>query len=152
MFLTPDDQTPFFGGTYFPPQPRHGLPAFAEVLQRVAEYYSEHRSEILHHASAIRATYDKLVPPPAAAEQELDGSVLSNARAALERDFDRTHGGFGDAPKFPHPTSIERLLRHWRRTRPLLMSNSKKWSLSPTRFPPKGWLRLHWCSRARTSA
>ena len=114
MFLTPDDQTPFFGGTYFPPQPRHGLPAFAEVLQRVAEYYSEHRSEILQHASAIRATYDKLVPPPAAAEQELDGSVLSNARAALERDFDRTHGGFGDAPKFPHPTSIERLLRHWR--------------------------------------
>jgi len=114
MFLTPDDQTPFFGGTYFPPQPRHGLPAFADVLRRVAQYYSEHRDEILRQASAIRATYDKLVPPPAAEGQELDPSVLTRARVALERDFDRTNGGFGDAPKFPHPTSIERLLRHWR--------------------------------------
>ncbi len=114
MFLTPDDQTPFFGGTYFPPQPRHGLPGFADVLRRVAQYYSEHHDEIERQASAIRATYDKLVPPPAAEGLELDASVLTKARVALERDFDRTNGGFGDAPKFPHPTSIERLLRHWR--------------------------------------
>jgi uncharacterized protein YyaL (SSP411 family) len=114
MFLTADDQTPFFGGTYFPPEPRHCMPGFAEVLRRVAEYYREHRGEIRAQTAAVRETYTKLVPPPMAADEALDPALLDQAREELEKSFDSRHGGFGHAPKFPHPTSIDRLLRHWR--------------------------------------
>ncbi len=114
MFLMPEDQTPFFGGTYFPPEPRHGMPAFRDVLARVADYYREHRGEIARQAAAVRETYDRLVPPPAPAGQVLDASVLDQARTGLERNFDEQNGGFGQAPKFPHPTRIETLLRRWR--------------------------------------
>jgi uncharacterized protein YyaL (SSP411 family) len=114
MFLTPEDQTPFFGGTYFPPEPRHGMPAFRDVLARVADYHREHRDEIARQATAVRETYDRLVPPPAPAGQTLDASVLDQARTGLESNFDEQNGGFGQAPKFPHPTSIETLLRRWR--------------------------------------
>jgi uncharacterized protein YyaL (SSP411 family) len=116
MFLTPDDHTPFFGGTYFPDRPRHGMPAFREVLRRVEAYYREHRDEITRQAGAVRdvfARIDAAVQPTAEA---LEAGPLTTARAQLEQAFDERWGGFGGAPKFPHPTSIERLLRHWRGT------------------------------------
>ena len=115
MFLTPDDHTPFFGGTYFPDRPRHGMPAFSEILQRVATYFREHRTEIREQAGAVRDVFQRIstvddatAPPPA--------TLLDKAREQLEENFDSAHGGFGRAPKFPHPTSIKRLLRGWRST------------------------------------
>jgi uncharacterized protein len=114
MFLTPGDQRPFFGGTYFPREARYGMPAFPEVLTRVAEYYRTHRDDIREQGDALTQAFGEMVPPPAAGDTNLDAGPLALARATLERDFDDRFGGFGAAPKFPHPTNIEFLLRRWR--------------------------------------
>jgi uncharacterized protein len=114
MFLTHDDQRPFFGGTYFPPEPRHGLPAFKDVLLRVAEYYRDHAADLRKQNAALMAAFDEINPPPAASDTLLTDAPLKACRAQLARSFDKHNGGFGGAPKFPHPLTIERLLRDWR--------------------------------------
>ena len=115
MFLSPRDQRPFFGGTYFPPEPRHGLPAFREVLERAAAWYAAHRDEAAKLGADLVAAFAQLQPPPGA-RGEPTRAPLASARVALTRDFDGTFGGFGGAPKFPHPASIEFLLGAWRAT------------------------------------
>jgi uncharacterized protein YyaL (SSP411 family) len=119
MFLSPDDQAPFFGGTYFPPEPRHGLPGFPELMERVAGYWRDHRDEIREHAGAVQEAFAEIWRAPAGedlAAQVLEAEPLEQARRALGESFDKEHGGFGDAPKFPHPPNLVRLLRHWRGT------------------------------------
>jgi uncharacterized protein YyaL (SSP411 family) len=113
MFLTPHDQTPFFGGTYFPKEPRHGMPAFSDLLRRVAEYYRDHAAEIARQNEQLQLAFANLTPEPVAAGAVLDAAPLREARLSLERSFDTRFGGFSQAPKFPHPGSIERCLRHW---------------------------------------
>jgi len=115
MFLTHDDQRPFFGGTYFPDTPRHGMPAFTELLQRVAEYYREHHDDIRKQNESLMQVYADIIPEPAR-DANLDASPLAQARTALAQDFDKQFGGFGGAPKFPHPMTLELLLRYWRAT------------------------------------
>ncbi|GMQ89629.1 MAG: thioredoxin domain-containing protein [Gammaproteobacteria bacterium] len=119
MFLTPDEQVPYFGGTYFPDQPRHGMPAFTDLCQRVSDFYIEQREELdKQNRSLIDFMSSMNRPEPVAHDSgELNAMPLDVARQQLEKQFDATHGGFGGAPKFPHPTSIERLLRHWAGTR-----------------------------------
>src|SRR5579862_1157943 len=114
MFLTHDHQQPFFGGTYFPPQPRYGMPSFQELLTQVADYYRDHLGELRASAGAVVRALGKLEPPPAAAELALDGEPLKNCRVQLARTFDREWGGFGGAPKFPHAPLVQRCLRDWR--------------------------------------
>jgi uncharacterized protein YyaL (SSP411 family) len=119
MFLSPDDQAPFFGGTYFPPEPRHGLPGFPELMDRVAGYWRDHKEEIREHAGAVQEAFVEIWRAPAGtdlAAQSLDREPLEQARRALGESFDKEHGGFGEAPKFPHPPNLVRLLRHWRGT------------------------------------
>ncbi len=116
MFLAPDDLTPFFGGTYFPREPRYGMPSFVDVLERVAAYYRDHREDVRRQNSALRDVFDDLVPPAAAAGQAMSAAPIDQARRELEGSFDASFGGFGGAPKFPHPSSLERLLRDWRAT------------------------------------
>jgi uncharacterized protein YyaL (SSP411 family) len=111
MFLTPKEQ-PFFGGTYFPKEPRHGMPAFRDLLRRVADYYREQNAEIEMQNQQLTAAFAAMTPPPAP-DAALDDAPLAQGRAALERSFDATFGGFTGAPKFPHPNSIERCMRHW---------------------------------------
>jgi uncharacterized protein YyaL (SSP411 family) len=111
MFLTPQEQ-PFFGGTYFPKEPRYGMPAFRELLQRVAAYYREQGAEIAAQNQQLQAALAAMVPRPAGGAA-LDASALAQARAALEQSFDPQFGGFSGAPKFPHSTSIERCMRQW---------------------------------------
>jgi uncharacterized protein len=113
MFLTHDDQKPFFGGTYFPDKARYGMPAFTTLLQRVAEYYREQRDELRAQNDTLMAVYDDLTPMPLTLENPLTREPLDGARARLEETFDKRYGGFGNAPKFPHPATIDRLLRHW---------------------------------------
>jgi len=113
MFLTHDDQRPFFGGTYFPNEPRHGLPAFKDVLQRVAAYYRERAPELRAQNEALMAAFAELNPPAADPGTQLGAAPLEACRAQLARSFDPRNGGFGGAPKFPHPLTIEWLLRHW---------------------------------------
>ncbi len=114
MFLTPDDQRPFFGGTYFPKEPRYGLPAFKDLLARVAEYYREHQDDLRQQNAALMAAFADLTPPPAQDELTPSAAPLQAGRQQLARSFDNRNGGFGPAPKFPHPKTLERLLRDWR--------------------------------------
>ena len=114
MFLAPDDLTPFFGGTYFPKEPRYGMPAFADLLERVAAFYRDERANVKRQNEALRGVFADLVPPAAAAGHALSSLPLEAARRDLERSFDGEYGGFGAAPKFPHAGGIERLLRDWR--------------------------------------
>src|SRR5688572_33034403 len=72
MFLTHDDHKPFFGGTYFPKTARYGLPAFSELIQRVAEYYREHEGELRQQNEALMQVFGELNPPPAEASTPLD--------------------------------------------------------------------------------
>ena len=113
MFLAPDDLTPFFGGTYFPREPRYGMPAFTELLERVAAFYRDERANVKRQNEALRGVFADLVPPAGAAGRALSSQPLEAARRDLERGFDGEYGGFGGAPKFPHAGSIERLLRDW---------------------------------------
>ena len=113
MFLTPAEQLPFFGGTYFPREPRHGMPAFPDVLKRVAGYYHEQRQAIAAQGEQLREVFASLVPPPGAAGLALSARPLERAREQLEEAFDARHGGFSTAPKFPHAGFVERLLHQW---------------------------------------
>jgi uncharacterized protein YyaL (SSP411 family) len=113
MFLMHDDQRPFFGGTYFPPVPRHGMPAFSTLLNHVADYYRDHEAELRTTAGAVVHALGELQPPPAALAQPLDAAPLRACRAQLERSFDAEWGGFGPAPKFPHAPLVQRSLRDW---------------------------------------
>lgn len=116
LFLTPDDQTPFFAGTYFPPQPRHGLPAFRDLLRSIHQAWLEQGAEIREQNQALRQALAQLNPAAGSGRPVLDATPLESARQQLARSFDETWGGFGQAPKFPHPASLERLLRHWAAT------------------------------------
>ncbi len=116
MFLAPDDLTPFYGGTYFPNRPRYGMPAFTELLERVAAYYRDEREGVRTRNAALRGVLDDLQPPAAQAGHAVSAEPLARARRRLEASFDDRFGGFGPAPKFPHATSIEFLLRTWRAT------------------------------------
>jgi uncharacterized protein len=109
VFLTPEGR-PFYGGTYFPDEPRHGMPSFRQVLEGVDRAYRQDRSEV--EAAGVRLV-DALVE-----QQRMPTStglptltVLDDAVAALEASFDANHGGWGRAPKFPQPMAIEFLLR-----------------------------------------
>jgi uncharacterized protein len=113
MFLTPDDHTPFFGGTYFPKEPRYGMPAFTDLCRRVAAYYRDHRDDVTQQNAAVRENFRRLATSGSPAGVQITDSVLTKAREEIGGQFEHKHGGFGQAPKFPHPTTIERLLRHW---------------------------------------
>lgn len=112
MFLAPDDQTPFFGGTYFPRESRYGLPGFKDLLLRVAEFYKEERDAINQQNQSMLETLNRIsMTPPADESLELNEKPVVTAVHQLQQHFDPVHGGFGGAPKFPHPTNLERLMR-----------------------------------------
>ena len=109
VFLTPEGE-PFFGGTYFPPAPRHGLPSFRQVLEAVAQAYRERRAEVAQSARRLVAAVrdsGELAP----SNEPLTDSVLGEATHNLGRIFDPGWGGFGGAPKFPPASTLEFLLR-----------------------------------------
>ncbi len=114
MFLTHDDHVPFVGGTYFPKTPRHGMPAFTDVLRRVSAHYRQHSLELREqNQTLLDALRAGMAAPTATGAAALTAAPLQDGRDQLVRGFDPVHGGFGNAPKFPHPPSLERLLRHW---------------------------------------
>jgi uncharacterized protein YyaL (SSP411 family) len=109
LFLAPDG-TPFFGGTYFPREPRYNLPGFADLCERVAEAFENRRSDIDTQNAELRRALANTVPASGTAS-EFDPQPLAAAEQSLARAFDPVHGGFGGAPKFPHPTDLAFLLR-----------------------------------------
>ena len=109
VFLTPEGE-PFFGGTYFPPAPRHGLPSFRQVLEAVAQAYRERRGEVAQSArQLVAAVRDSAELAPS--NEPLTDSVLGDGARNLSRIFDPQWGGFGGAPKFPPASTLEFLLR-----------------------------------------
>jgi uncharacterized protein len=109
VFLTPDGR-PFYGGTYFPPAPRHGLPSFRQVLQAVAEAYRTRRGDLEQQADALVEAI-RQASERAPAGEPLTTGLLSGVAPALERSFDPGEGGWGRAPKFPAASTIDLLLR-----------------------------------------
>jgi uncharacterized protein YyaL (SSP411 family) len=119
MFLTPDT-TPFFGGTYFPNRARHGLPAFGDLLVKVERLYRERREDIDAQSVQLREILEQ-----SGNDGQRDGSdvtemptrhAFSAARDAIVESFDALYGGFGRAPKFPHPEMIDFMLRRFAAT------------------------------------
>ncbi|MFF9351375.1 thioredoxin domain-containing protein [Streptomyces sp. NPDC014734] len=114
VFLTADAE-PFYFGTYFPPEPRHGMPSFRQVVEGVAAAWTGRRAEVAEVAGRIvrdlpqRSLARGAEGPPGEPE-------LAQALLGLTREYDGTHGGFGKAPKFPPSMIIEFLLRHHART------------------------------------
>ncbi len=104
LFLMPDG-TPFFGGTYFPPQARHGLPGFTQVLESVARAYRVNRADIEAQNVSLRAALAE--PGISATGLERDGDLPARARADIQQGYDPVHGGFSAAPKFPRPAELE---------------------------------------------
>ena len=117
VFLSPLDHTPFFAGTYFPDQPRHGMPSFREVLQHIADFYHQHPDAVREQNRSLSEALADLNPADPVSPETLDSLPLDQARQELAASFDHNFGGFGNAPKFPHPTNLERLLRHWATTK-----------------------------------
>ena len=112
MFLTPDDQMPFFGGTYFPNAPRHGLPAFKDLLQHISDFYQNRRDEITTQNQSMHTALQQIYEPKFS-KVDLSPNIFDVCNGHLEQAFDARNGGFGNAPKFPHPTNLERLLRYY---------------------------------------
>ena len=113
VFLTPDDRVPFFAGTYFPRQARHGMPAFPDLLERIAGLYRERSEDIRAQNGEVLSAFQRLNAAPGDGTEAIDATPLKQARETLAEQFDSRHGGFGGAPKFPQPTLIERLLRDY---------------------------------------
>jgi uncharacterized protein YyaL (SSP411 family) len=113
VFLTPDLR-PFTGGTYFPPDDRYGRPGFKRVLQSVTEWWRTRRGDIDRAAAELTEHLQHLGRLPEG-DGQLGEGVLHSAVAALARAFDPRYGGFGSAPKFPHPMDLRVLLRAWQR-------------------------------------
>ena len=113
MFIDPDDQHPFFGGTYFPDEPRHGMPSFRELLARVELFYKEKRADVKKQGQQIADIFGQL-EPITEVDAILDDGPIKTARQKIAESFDREFGGIGTAPKFPHPATLDRLLRDWR--------------------------------------
>ena len=107
VFLTPAGE-PFFGGTYYPPEPRHGLPSFPQLLEAVSKAYRENRADVAQQAQAL---VDAVRADVAPSVEPLTGSLLHEAARALRPQFDALNGGFGGAPKFPPSSALEFLLR-----------------------------------------
>ena len=114
VFLTPDGR-PFWGGTYFPPEDRGGLPGLPTVLGAVAEAWTGRREELLRSAQAVTQAIQAHTPSDAG--QPLTAAALETAAAQFTSQFDPVHGGFGEAPKFPRSHALSLLLRQWFRTR-----------------------------------
>ena len=113
VFLTPAGQ-PFYGGTYFPPQPRHGMPSFAQVLLAVADAYKNKRDDLEAQAQRLTDAIGR-TGSLSASGGALGVEILDEATGKLLQYFDEQYGGFGDQPKFPQPMTLEFAMSQYRR-------------------------------------
>ena len=114
VFLTPDGK-PFYGGTYYPPEDRHGIPGFPRVLASISNAYRQERGEVVLATERLLQQMRAMATAGRGVEP-LTADVLAQAFAGIAKDFDPTHGGIGLQPKFPQPMTYEFLLRYYLRT------------------------------------
>jgi uncharacterized protein YyaL (SSP411 family) len=131
VWLTPDLK-PFVGGTYFPPEDRYGQPGFKKVLERIAAAWKENHDKIVEQGGKIVAALrESQSAPKAFGEGKLDAAILDVAYRQIERSYDPKEGGFGTAPKFPRPVTLNFLTRFYARDP---KSESGKQALEMTLF------------------
>src|SRR3989454_3644236 len=131
VFLTPD-QEPFWGGTYFPPTPRYGMPGFPEVLLGVAEAYTKEHEQVQQNVHKVKAGLQHISSPQPSTDP-LTEELLDGAVKDLSSFYEPVHGGFGDAPKFPTPPPFHVLLRQFGRAKdppPLDMTLHSLWKMA----------------------
>ena len=114
-FLTPDGK-PFYGGTYFPPQEHYGRPSFRRVLLAISDAYREKGADVAEQARLVEAAIAKS-DAPTATENQVSPRVLDEIVMSAIKMFDSTNGGFGNAPKFPHPSILDLLIDRYSRTK-----------------------------------
>ncbi|HEY3112868.1 MAG TPA: thioredoxin domain-containing protein [Gemmatimonadaceae bacterium] len=114
MFLLPNG-SPFYGGTYFPPDDRHGIPSFRKVLQAVSDAYAERRDGVAQSAEQLRQIYESNLPQSRSGGR-LTREMLDTVYRSLAQGYDAKNGGFGGAPKFPATMVLDFLLRYWKRS------------------------------------
>jgi uncharacterized protein len=113
VWLTPDLK-PFVGGTYFPPEERYGQPGFKKVLERIATAWKENRDNIVEQGGKVVAALRESQERPAD-ESKIDAAILDSAYRQIDRSYDPKEGGFGNAPKFPRPVTLNFLTRLYAR-------------------------------------
>src|SRR5437867_9497268 len=114
VVLTPDGM-PFFAGTYFPPDDRHGMPSFRRVLTAVADAYKSRRGDVERTTSQLRELFSTMAQG-SRSTGALAPTLLERGYRGLAQEFDARHGGFGGAPKFPQAMALDSVLRYWGRT------------------------------------
>ena len=112
LFLDPDTLVPFFAGTYFPKSPRFQLPGFADLLLRIRELFANRHDDVEEQGQRLQEALAQIDQPDDDPQGLDDKTLIDRAREQLEEQYDRQEGGFGNAPKFPMPALLERLLRH----------------------------------------
>jgi uncharacterized protein YyaL (SSP411 family) len=110
VFLTPEGK-PFYGGTYYPREPRHGMPAFRQVLVAVAEAFKDRRTGVEEQAGQLADALNRDLLEIGGDPDALNADLIAHAQAQISRGFDSTHGGFSGHPKFPQPMNLEFMLR-----------------------------------------
>ena len=115
VFLTPDG-APFYAGTYFPKQPRYGMPSFRQVLASIADAWTNRQTDVSRTADSLISFYKNESRFNNIGQKYLDETVPSEALRQLRMGFDQVNGGWGRAPKFPQAMTIEFLLAHYSRT------------------------------------
>lgn len=113
MFLTPNDHMPIFGGTYFPPDSRHGMPAFTEILRKVSGFYINQPQEIQRQSDSIGDVFRHLETGIDEIQKQEFSILDKSFRSQVESQFDREYGGFGKAPKFFHSATLNYCLDRW---------------------------------------
>ncbi len=112
IFLMPDDHTPFFAGTYFPPQRHHGLRSFKEILTALHHAFADRQGDIQQQNTLVREQLQSLQSSPSEIVA-LDEKAMALFSQQLMEQYDTRHGGFTPKPKFPHPFTVERTFRQW---------------------------------------
>ncbi|MHB1072751.1 MAG: thioredoxin domain-containing protein [Gemmatimonadaceae bacterium] len=115
VFLTPEG-VPFWGGTYLPPEDRHGIPSFTKVMRAIHDAWTARRGDVEHTAQQMRGIYAS-AEEAAVSTGAPTPELLDRATQAIRRHFDPVNGGFGQAPKFPQAMTLDFLLRWWARRR-----------------------------------
>lgn len=116
VFLTPDGR-PFYGGTYYPLEPRYGMPSFRQILAGVWDAFANRRDQVEAAAENLTQALNRDFMNIGGDASALNANLLQDAVRGMSQNFDSTHGGFGGAPKFPNPMNLEFLLRVYARTR-----------------------------------
>src|ERR1051325_7392145 len=114
VFLTPELK-PFYGGTYFPPDQRHGRPGFLQLLQQIKKLWETRPDDLTHSAAEVHARMQEAAAANDGSDAPLSPEILGRAGALFKTAYDPRHGGFGGAPKFPQPSQPQFLLRYAKR-------------------------------------